>query len=368
MLQQQADDGLRQHDVAERGRQDDERRRADSPGQELAKLPGPALRPVRRQRREQRRHDRHREDGVGKLEERERRDVGRVPGVSRGEHDDLEQPELVHQHVHEHPRGEPCDAPDRLRSPVRSPSPAEPQPAQRRPQRGRHGEHTERRADREDIPLRRGHAVHRRMRRSRHRGEDRHRGDHDEVVQDRREHRHGEPPVRVQQARRHRADSVEQDLRHEPPQEERGELAFALEVPRPHVDRVELHDPRRCHDREHHDRAEDHHGERQHAAPDVPRGFSAVAPEPLHEHGNEHRREHAAQDQLVDDVGGVVRDVVRVRPNRDDAERGRHRGEAQESGEPRQGRADRHDGRGAAEPARLDDRELLSLQGPFGLV
>ncbi len=63
------------------------------------------------------------------------------------------------------------------------------------------------------------------------------RGDHAEVVEDGREHRRGEPALRLQQAGRDRADAVEHDLRHEPPEEERAQLDLRLLVGASDADR-----------------------------------------------------------------------------------------------------------------------------------
>ena len=68
------------------------------------------------------------------------------------------------------------------------------------------------------------------------------RPDHDEVVQDRGEHRRREPPVRLEESDDDRADAVEDDLWHEPSEEEDAELDLGFAVGRVRGNEVQTDD------------------------------------------------------------------------------------------------------------------------------
>ena len=79
-----------------------------------------------------------------------------------------------------------------------------------------------------------------------------------------------------------------------------------------------------------------------------------------HEQRHEGRGEHAAEQQLVDDVGGLVGVAVRAR-ERAGAERVRDRGDADEPGDPREGGADRDDRARAQQAGRPGRRRRASV-------
>ena len=168
--------------------------------------------------------------------------------------------------------------------------------------------------------------------------------DHDQVVQDRREHRRREPPVRLEEPDDDRAHAVEDDLRHEPPEEEDAELDLRVTVGSVRGDEVQADDLFREHGPQGGDRDQDDRHEGDDSVGHLTGVLGAVRREARGEDRDEHRGEDAPEDQLVDDVGREVGDRVdRAQRADGDAERGRHRAEAEEPGEARERGPHRHD-------------------------
>src|SRR4029453_9304277 len=137
-------------------------------------------------------------------------------------------------------------------------------------------------------------------------------GDHDQVVEDRGEHRHPEAAVGVEQAGHHRPDPVEHDLGHEHGQQLAADLDRLGPLGRAARVDVQPDDPGGG---QHGDPGQqpqagdgDGHGGPGHV-PGLPLAAGAAE---LDEHGHEDGGQDPAQDQLVDDVGGGVGDVVDV--------------------------------------------------------
>ena len=160
-----------------------------------------------------------------------------------------------------------------------------------------------------------------------------------------------EPPARVEHRRRERDDAVEEHLRHEQPQQGRSRAPAALRRSRPL-------DVERCRGRTIHGAASTPTtviaSEREHRDGEDRRRCVVVARlEVLHEQRHQRRGEHAAEQELVDDVGRLVGVAVRA-GERGHAQRvgdGRDPHEAGDAGERGADRDDR---------ARPDDCALRS--------
>ena len=170
-------------------------------------------------------------------------------------------------------------------------------------------------------------------------------GDRDEVVEDGGEHGRSEAAFGVEQSAGDRPDPVEDDLRHEPPEQEHAELdlrrrSAASEAAR--YSRMICGASAMPSDGE---RGEQHEREREHAGPEVERGLASVRSAVVDEDRHEHRGEHPAEDQLVHDVRrGVGLHVDVAERSHRDAQRRRLRSDAHVAGQARQGRTRRHQG------------------------
>ena len=137
--------------------------------------------------------------------------------------------------------------------------------------------------------------------------------DDDDVVEHRRERGGGEATARLQQRGRERDQAVEEHLRHEAAQEVGCELALVRDVVARNIDRVQADDQRREQLTDDRDADEGEHRDRD----DRAGGFVVAVLEVRDEERNQRRGEHAAEQELVDDVRGLVRVAV-------DAGEGRH--------------------------------------------
>ena len=291
MLEQHPDDRDGESDVAERGRDHDEAGAPDTLGQLGPEGPDVARGPSGGQRGQQRRHDRNGEDRVGQLEEDVGRRVGRVPASNLARQDDDDQQQhLVRRGVGERPAGEPSDPAEAGVLQVEDPPPPKVELAERRPQEGRHGDDAQRRPNGQDVLLRRGD-VDGAAAGARHQREGQERGGRDQVVGDRGEHRRRELSPGVQQAGGDAgAQPIEDDLGHEPSEEEGGEGAFGLALAAGgNPQRVQVDDQPGADHGQHRDRAEDDEGERHDRAGSVPGALLVSALEPFHEHRDEDR-------------------------------------------------------------------------------
>ena len=183
--------------------------------------------------------------------------------------------------------------------------------AERWPQRDGHGDHTEGRAHGEHGLLGCRDADHPRRPVA---ADDRvgdERPDHDQVVQDRGEHRGREAAMCLQEPDRDGADAVEHDLRHEPTEEEDPELHLRPPrigcVGRDQVQTDDLLGEQRPQRRDH---DQDHEDERHHPVGHVAGVLPSPRLHPVDEDRHEDRGEDPSQDQLVDDVGCEVGDRV----------------------------------------------------------
>ena len=193
------------------------------------------------------------------------------------------------------------------------------------------------------------------------------RPDHDQVVEDRREHRRGEPPVRLEEPDDDRADAVEDDLGHEPSEEEDPELDLCVAVAGVRRDEVQTDDLLREQRTEGGDDDGDHRHQRDHAVRHLPGILGAVGLDARDEDRDEDRREDPSEDQLVDDVRREVGDRVDGAQRADgDAERRRHRGESEEPREAGERGADRHHGGAPHQRIARVPRRPSSV--PFGLT
>jgi hypothetical protein len=184
------------------------------------------------------------------------------------------------------------------------------------------------------------------------------RHDDDEVVEHRRPHRRAEPAAGVERGAHHRAGAVEQHLRQEVPREHDGEVALGLGH---RVGQVEVDDERRGDHQQHRGAAEGQHHEGEQPLRVRGPAVGVVlggADEQRHDDGGE----HAAQQQLVDDVGRGVGDVVGQRQALH-AQHGPDDGGAQEAGQPRRHGADRHRPDRPAEAALVVGHAVFPFMG-----
>ena len=169
--------------------------------------------------------------------------------------------------------------------------------------------------------------------------------DHDDVVDDGREGRGDEASMGIEDRARQRREPVEEHLRQEPEGEDRHHVQLRDAFGSCRVHRVEPCDEGR---EQHRDRRQ--HREHGHGDGEQRRGRTGVAVlEVFHEERHERGGEHAAEDQLVDDVRGRVRQVVRVGQAGAPYRVGEHR-DPEEPGEPREQGAGCDGCAGADEP------------------
>jgi hypothetical protein len=294
--------------------------------------------------------DRH--DGVRQLPEHEGVDVRRVaaPGVDEhpvgGQPDHDEEGQLVGHDVEEDPLRQPGRLPEARAAQVEAGPQREAGRPQRREQRHGLGDDPERRAEAEHEHLGVGDRAGGQRVGARQQQEQQAGRDDDQVVEHRRPHRRGVAPAGVEHRPEHRPDAVEQHLG----QEEAGEHDGQLARRGVEITGVEVDEQRRG---EHqHDRGGAQHEDGEGEQP-LGVGLPAVVVVlgRAHQQRDDDAGEHAPEQQLVDDVGRGVGDVVRRADALDAEHRRDHRG-AQEAGGARGHGAERH---GAGRAAQAHD-------------
>lgn len=168
----------------------------------------------------------------------------------------------------------------------------------------------------------------------------------DEVVQHGGEGREEKAPVRVQDAGRHRAEAVQQDLQREKPEKQDGEPRLLPRLAGGEVLRTapigrQLDDRARKDRAEDGDEGEEGDDEREEGVGQAAGVLLAVAGEALDEEGDEDRGEHAAHKQLVDLVRQRVREGVGAGDEAGPEGRRLCQGTS-EAGDPREHRRRRH--------------------------
>ena len=174
--------------------------------------------------------------------------------------------------------------------------------------------------------------------------------DHEHVVEHRRVRGRDEAAVRVEQRGRERGEAVEHHLRQEPQREDGHHVQLCGPFGPGSVEREQPGDERR---EDHRDPGED--GEHRHRDGEDRGGRPVVVVlELLDEQRHERRRQNAAEEELVDDVGRGVGDVVGVGEARPADRVGEH-GDAEEPGDAGEERAGRDGGARADEPVAVVD-------------
>ena len=192
-----------------------------------------------------------------------------------------------------------------------------------------------------------------------------------EVVGDGHPHRRHEAAPRVEQCGGESDEPVEGDLGHEPPEQRSGDVLLAPQVrgsqhPFRMVERREGVDDERCADEEE-DRGadEDHRRDRHDGRDRAPCLLVRARGEAVDEHRDEGRREHAAEDDVVEHVRGRVGQVVAV-GKAEEAEHVSEREDPQYTGEARHGGTAGHPERGALEDGR--GAPVLGARGEHRLL
>ena len=178
------------------------------------------------------------------------------------------------------------------------------------------------------------------------------RGDDDEVRQDRTPRRGEEPPAAVQEGVGQPGQSVEEDLDQEDPCERRadGSVHVGIDVAAD-VHRVQPEDQWRGDDGNGGERSHQHDRHGQH---DVG-GIVVVGLDERGEQRHERGREQPAEQQVVDDVRCLVGEQVGVAQGGLAQDR-RERGDAQEAGDPGDGRAAGNDDVAPQQPTHPSER------------
>ena len=340
-LEQEGDHGPGEEHVAGRRRQDHQGHEAQAEG-ELAAEPvqvTPAGGPG--QLGGERRHQGHGHQPMGELEEHVGAGVGRdAAGDPIGQHEHEPECQLVGGHVARRPPRQPHQLPDGRVAPVEHGPKPDPGAAQRREERDGHGGDPGSRAQAEQ-PQQPGVVAYALEggRTPGQMGQGQENGGDEHVVEDRGEGGGGEAAVGIEQRRGEGRQPVEEHLGHEQPQEGGGHLLLGGSRGRLQAEGVQADDRRGGQDSDGGEGDEEgarhgHHG----------RGGLVVAPVAVvDEDGHEGGRQDAAEEELVDDVGSGVGQVVRV-GQAGEAEGVGHGGQAGNAGEARQGRAQRHRG------------------------
>ena len=264
------------------------------------------------------------------LEERVGADVDERAAVGAvGEHGHDQQRDLVGDHVADRPTRQAQHGEHGRMSPRGQEAQVRVQARQRRQERERHHHHARGRpqADEQDQTVVVEHAAHgERPVGDPRKGEEH--CDDDDVVEDRCERGSEEATARVEHRGREGDDAVEQHLRHEEAEQVGRQLLLGGDVRPVHVQRVQVDDPRRGDDADDGDPRQREHRDGE----DRARRVVVARFEVLHEQRDEGRGQHPAEEQLVDDVGRLVRVAVGAGEGRG-AERVRDGRDAHEAGD-----------------------------------
>ena len=273
--------------------------------------------------------DRHRDHGIGQLEQRVGVgvDADHTGTRLRGEIGDHHEHRLGGDHRQHRPSGHHADPADADPARVGTQPDPEPGPPTGQDEDERLRGHPGAGADREQQHLR----LRQRFQpaRSTDHQEDQRDGDDDEIVGHRRPHGGDEPVAGVQDRRQGRAHPVEQDLWQEEPEEDDCGVALFGAEPRG----VEIHEKRSSDDRHHHHGREsvDDQGQQplgEQFAVGVPGGGRTD------QQRNDHTCQRPAHHQLIDRVRGDVRHRVGVHQPRSQAQRGHQRQHTAEARQP----------------------------------
>ena len=308
-----------------------------------------AGRPPLREVRQQGRHHRHREDGVGQQEEQVRGLVrGDVAGPAVGQHEHDPQRDLVGDDVAEGPARQSQHRAYRVVARVPHEAQTGPRLPEERDQRGGLDGHARGRPQAEERQ--RGGVVTGPGQRGRpqHVGHGKEHGDDDQVVEDRSGRGSDEPPSRVEHRAGQRDEPVEEDLRCEHAQEGRGHRLLVAARLAAEAEGVQPDDDGRGEEEEHRDNRQQDRCDRHHRRHRAPRVVLVARRQAVDEDGHEGGREDPAQDEFVDDVRRRVGQVVAV-GQAHEAERVGEGEDASEAGEPRQHGAGGHAHGGPAE-------------------
>ena len=253
----------------------------------------------------------------------------RAPGRSVPEHGDHEQRDLIGDHVADGPPRDAHEGAHGRMTKRGKVTQVHVRAVQRRQQREGHHDDARRRAEphEQEEPV----VVEYPSYRQRSGGDagqcEEHRDD-DDVVEDRSERRGREAPSGIEHRGRERRDAVEQHLRHEEPQQVSCQRLLLRTIRSVYAQGVEVDDPGREEYPDHRDREENENRNRE----DRGGRIVVVRLEVPDEQRHEGRGEDAPQEQLVDDVGRLVRVAVRARQC-GDAERIGDRRDAHEPGD-----------------------------------